>query len=58
MTRGGGPLDSTLSVALLMFKEGFRWWNLGYAAAVAFALFAVVLIVTGAQWAVQRRLAR
>jgi len=51
-------LDSTLSVALLMFKEGFRWWNLGYAAAVAFALFAVVLIVTGAQWAVQRRLAR
>ncbi len=58
MTRGGGPLDSTLSVALLMFKEGFRWWNLGYAAAVAFALFAVVLIVTGAQLLVQRRLAR
>jgi len=58
MTRGGGPLDSTLSVALLMFKEGFRWWNLGYAAAVAFALFAVVLLVTGAQILVQRRLAR
>jgi multiple sugar transport system permease protein len=58
MTRGGGPLDSTLSVALLMFKEGFRWWNLGYAAAVAFALFAVVLLVTGAQLLVQRRMAR
>jgi len=58
MTRGGGPLDSTLSVALLMFKEGFRWWNLGYAAAVAFALLAVVLLVTGAQALVQRRMAR
>ncbi len=58
MTRGGGPLDSTLSVALLMFKEGFRWWNLGYAAAVAFALLVVVLLVTGAQALVQRRMAR
>ncbi len=26
--------------ALLMYEEGFRWWNLGYAAAVAFVLFA------------------
>jgi multiple sugar transport system permease protein len=39
----GGPADSTLSVALLMFQEGFRWWNLGYAAAVAFVLFLIIL---------------
>ncbi|HEX4954632.1 MAG TPA: sugar ABC transporter permease [Thermoanaerobaculia bacterium] len=49
MTRGGNPMNATLSVVLLMFKEGFRWWNLGYAAAVAFVLFAVVLLVTLAQ---------
>lgn len=42
----GGPGDSTLSVALLMFQEGFRWWNLGYAAAVAFVLFLVILAGT------------
>jgi multiple sugar transport system permease protein len=42
----GGPADSTLSVALLMFQEGFRWWNLGYAAAVAFVLFLIILAGT------------
>jgi multiple sugar transport system permease protein len=42
----GGPTDSTLSVALLMFQEGFRWWNLGYAAAVAFVLFLIILAGT------------
>lgn len=44
---GGGPSDSTLSLALLMYQEGFRWWNLGYAAAVAFCLFAVILTGSG-----------
>lgn len=42
----GGPADSTLSVALLMFQEGFRWWNLGHAAAVAFVLFLIILAGT------------
>ncbi|MCI0444924.1 sugar ABC transporter permease [bacterium] len=43
MTRGG-PLDATLSIVLLMYQEGFRWWNLGYAAAIAFVLFVIILI--------------
>jgi multiple sugar transport system permease protein len=43
---GGGPADSTLSVVLLMYREGFRWWNMGYAAAVSFVLFALILGVT------------
>jgi len=45
----GGPSDATLSVVLLMYEEGFRWWNLGTAAAVAFVLFAAVLAVTALQ---------
>ena len=45
----GGPAESTLSVALLMFQEGFRWWNLGYAAAVAFVLFLIILSGAGLQ---------
>jgi multiple sugar transport system permease protein len=52
MTRDGGPLNATLSVALLMFKQGFRWWNMGYAAAIAFVLFLVILAAT----LLQRRL--
>jgi len=39
----GGPAHSTLSVVLLMYQEGFRWWNMGYAAAVAFVLFGIIL---------------
>lgn len=42
----GGPSDRTLSMALLMYQEGFRWWNLGYSAAIAFTLFVLVLAAT------------
>ena len=51
----GGPGDSTLSVVLLMYEEGFRWWNMGYAAAVAFVLFAIILAGTVLQLAVRGR---
>ena len=45
MTRGG-PAHATLSLVLYMYEEGFRWWSLGYAAALAFVLFAIILAVT------------
>ena len=51
----GGPANSTLSVVLLMYEEGFRWWNLGYGAAVAFVLFALILTVSLLQLWLQRR---
>jgi multiple sugar transport system permease protein len=39
----GGPLHATYSIVLYMYEEGFRWWHLGYAASIAFVLFALVL---------------
>jgi multiple sugar transport system permease protein len=42
----GGPADRTLSVVLLMYREGFRWWNMGYAAAVAVMLFGILVAIT------------
>ena len=45
MTRGD-PLQSTVSVLYFMFEEGFKWWNLGRASAVAFLLFLISLGVT------------
>jgi multiple sugar transport system permease protein len=50
----GGPLRSTTSLVLLMYEEGFRWWRMGYAAAVAFVLFLVILAVM----LIQRRIRR
>ncbi len=48
----GGPAHSTLSVVLFMYEQGFRWWNLGYAAATAFVLFAIIASLTalGVAW--------
>jgi len=45
MTRGD-PLQSTVSVLYFMFEEGFKWWNLGRASAVAFLLFLIILALT------------
>lgn len=42
----GGPANSTLSIVLWMYEEGFRWWNLGFAAAIAFVLFAMILVLS------------
>lgn len=50
----GGPLRATTSVVLLMYEEGFRWWRLGYAAAVAFVLFLIILAATLVQFRLQR----
>jgi multiple sugar transport system permease protein len=45
----GGPAGSTLSLVLLMYEEGFRWWNMGQAAALAFTLFVLILGLTVVQ---------
>ena len=49
---GGGPLNKTLSVVMLMYQQGFKWWRMGYAASVAFVLF----VITGAATLIQMRL--
>jgi multiple sugar transport system permease protein len=51
----GGPLNKTLSAVMLMYKEGFRWWRMGYAAAVAFLLCLVITLATALQMRLQER---
>mgnify|MGYP000536501055 CR=1 FL=1 len=50
----GGPLNSTLSIVLLMYNEGFKWWKMGYSASIAFTLFFIVLIITLIQLKLQK----
>jgi multiple sugar transport system permease protein len=50
----GGPANSTVSMVYLMYQAGFRWWNMGYAAALAFALFAFTLAGSLIQRGLQR----
>jgi len=54
MTRGD-PLQSTVSVLYYMYEEGFKWWSLGRASAIAFLLFALTLLVTRALLHFSRR---
>ena len=51
----GGPSQSTTTVLYFMFDEGFKWWNLGQASAVAFVLFLMILAVTLVQTRIGRR---
>jgi multiple sugar transport system permease protein len=51
----GGPLQSTLSVLYFMYEEGFKWWSLGRASAVAFLLFVLMFAVTVVQLRIGRR---
>lgn len=43
---GGGPLDSTLSVVLLLYREAFQFLRMGYAATIGVVLAAVIFLVT------------
>ncbi|MCX7041248.1 MAG: sugar ABC transporter permease [Gammaproteobacteria bacterium] len=52
----GGPLESTVSVLYLMYEQGFKWWNLGAASAVAFVLFVLMAgITSGLLWFARKR---
>ena len=39
----GGPAERTVTVLYLMYQDGFKWWSLGSASAVAFVLFLFML---------------
>ncbi len=52
----GGPLNSTLSIVLYMYQEGFRWWNIGYSVSIAFVLFIIILIGTIFQLRYEKRI--
>jgi len=42
----GGPLNSTLFYVLYLYRNGFVWLHLGYASAMAWILFIIILVIT------------
>jgi multiple sugar transport system permease protein len=52
---GGGPLDSTTSIALFIYRNGFQLSKFGYAAAGSMILFVIVIIVTLIQFRGQEK---
>jgi multiple sugar transport system permease protein len=42
----GGPLDSTLFYVLYLYRQAFQFFNMGYASAMAWVLFVIILVLT------------
>lgn len=51
----GGPLRRTTTVGYYLYQTGFKQFNMGYAAAMAYALFAIMFLFTLLQWRYFRR---
>ncbi|SMX50816.1 carbohydrate ABC transporter permease [Maliponia aquimaris] len=43
---GGGPGTSTETLAFFIFNVGFKWFDMGYAAALAWILTAIMMIIS------------
>lgn len=46
----GGPVDSTLTTSMLIYEQGFRFFNLGYASAIAYVLFVIIAVLAVLQF--------
>jgi len=51
----GGPVDSTLFYAYLLFNNAFRYMKMGYASALAWVLFGIILTLTVIQLRLSKR---
>jgi multiple sugar transport system permease protein len=51
----GGPANATLTLSFFIYEMAFQWFHMGYAAALAYILFLVILVVTFIQWRLQGR---
>jgi multiple sugar transport system permease protein len=52
---GGGPENGTLVLAFYIYRQGFEFFEVGYASALAMIMFAIVMVLTVAQLALRRR---
>ena len=52
----GGPLDSTNVLVYAIYKNAFEYFNVGKASALAYVLFAIIFVLTLAQWKLKSKL--
>jgi multiple sugar transport system permease protein len=51
----GGPANATTTIVFEIFQTGFKYFNMGSASALAWILFAILIVVTLIQVIGQRR---
>jgi multiple sugar transport system permease protein len=47
---GGGPANATLFYLLYLYRNAFNWFEMGYASAMAWVLFLVIMVCTLLLW--------
>lgn len=52
----GGPLNATTVLVYYLYNQAFQQFNFGYASAIAYFLFLVIIVITVIQFRVGRRL--
>lgn len=55
VTTRGGPLNSTTVVVYYLFDQAFQQFNAGYAAALAYVLFLIIVVITFIQFRIGNR---
>ena len=55
MTPDGGPGGSTMVMVERIYKYGFKYYKMGYAAAYSWILFAILLVLTSVQMKLQKK---
>jgi multiple sugar transport system permease protein len=51
----GGPANSTLTIVYYLYQKGFQRFQMGYGAALAWIVFALIFIITTLQFRVSNR---
>lgn len=52
---GGGPANRTTTIVYWLYQNAFVHYNLGKASAIAYVLFAVLLLLTLIQWVARKK---
>ena len=53
--RDGGPENSALFIIMYLFKQAFEYFRMGYASAIAWMLFVLILLITLVQFRLSKR---
>ncbi|HEY0826811.1 MAG TPA: sugar ABC transporter permease [Bacilli bacterium] len=51
----GGPGNSTTILSLFVYKTAFSYYEMGYASAISWVLFSIILLITIVQWYGQKK---
>ena len=55
MLTKGGPGEATNTIVLALYRNGFSFDKLGYASAMAWILFVIVMVLTALQFSQQKK---